>query len=98
MARTFREQEDPDFQAWDKVGAQVEGWLTPPETLESSEGNPMVKRYVKNDQGKLTGFLSGKGLEPKLGGLEGQYARITFIDMRETRNGEMKIFKVEVAD
>ena len=96
--RNFTEQKEPDFHQWDKIGSQVEGWLSTAELLESSEGGQMVKRYVRGDNGKLTGFLSGKGLEPKLTGLEGQYVRITFSELIETRNGEMKNFKIEIAD
>ena len=94
--RTFNEQLEPDFQPWEKIGDQVEGWLMQPETMRSSEGNEMVKRYVSVD-GNLIGFLSGKALEPKLIPHTGEYVRITFTGTQETRNGEMKIHKVEFA-
>lgn len=94
---TEERYENADFQPWDKVGVQVEGWLTEPLTLQAEDGGAMVKRHVKDDEGNFTGFLSGKALEPKLIPHQGEYVRITFTGTQDTKNGEMKLHKVEYA-
>ncbi len=89
---------ESDFQPWDKIGASVEGYLSPPETIVSKSGDRMIRRELRQDDGSYIAILSPMNLESKLIGLEGQYVWVTFTNTKEVNNGEMKLFKVEVED